>query len=77
MTTLWQVNFVHTPWVGHGYEPVALFSTRALAEAYRDRCVRENGQNMAAAPETFGYGYEVEEVTVDDPAIVASMGEGD
>ncbi len=65
MTNVWSVNIVYSPWISHGYEPVAFFSTEAKAEAYRDKLVAESGTKQTAEPEKYGYGYEVEEWEVD------------
>lgn len=65
--TVYAVNAIHTPWVSHGYEPIAMFSTREKAEA--DAARRTAAIDPSADPEHTGiYEYTVEEWTVDDDA---------
>ena len=65
MSRVWSVNIIHTPWVSHGYEPIAFFSTRDRADAYRDRVTAERTPEQIANPEMWGYGYKVQEWEVD------------
>lgn len=68
---VWSVDYIHTPWVGHGFEVLELFSTEALAIAYRDQLIAEGGGQIGEfdGPE----GYAVQEWIVDDPRILADL----
>ena len=75
--TVWMVENWHTPWVSHGYEPEALFSTEAAANEYAAKL------NAALDPsrdkeKNWSYEYEVSAWTVDDRRLAgAGRGSGE
>jgi hypothetical protein len=65
------VNCWHTPSVGHGYEPVALFSTPESANACAARFNAAAGIEPVDTHTQRGE-YDVDEWVVDDPELAAS-----
>lgn len=69
---VYSVNSVWSQSISHGYEVVALFSTREKAEAHAKRCrIWQDEGNEAAAKlgsTQFHHDYEVEEWTIDEEA---------
>jgi hypothetical protein len=74
MVKVWAVNAIHTPWVSYGPQKIAVFSTEQLAKEWVAYLESQRTDEQRANPETWGYGWGVNEWTVDDPRFLALIG---